>query len=142
MSKLKGLELIKVLVERSLKAKSFDVTSVGGMKFLSAGDGHCKAEFTVSEDQLNSAGTLHGGCSATIIDCISTYALMTKAGSPGVSVDLNVSFLRAALPGEVILVDAKTIKAGKTLAFLEVEMLKKEGGAIVARGQHTKFIGS
>ncbi|XP_015127221.1 acyl-coenzyme A thioesterase 13-like [Diachasma alloeum] len=142
MSTLKGLDLMKVLVERSLKAKSFDAACVKGMKFLSAGDGHCKAEFTVSDEHLNAAGTLHGGCSTTIIDCISTYALMTKGISPGVSVDLNVSFLKAAKAGEVITVDAKTIKSGRTLAFLEVEMLKKEGGAIIARGQHTKFIGS
>ncbi|XP_011315256.1 acyl-coenzyme A thioesterase 13 [Fopius arisanus] len=141
MSSSKGLELVKAIVERSLRLNSFDAACLKGMKFLSAGDGQCKAEFIVGDEHLNSAGTLHGGCSATIIDCISSYALMTKSGFPGVSVDLNVSFLKSAVPGEVITVDAKTVKAGRTLAFLEVEMFKK-GGAIVARGQHTKFIGS
>lgn len=41
----------------------------------------------------------------------------------------------------MISIDAKTIKAGKTLAFLEVEMTRKKDGAIIARGQQTKFIG-
>lgn len=49
-------------------------------------------------------------------------------------------YLKAAFPGDVIVVDAKTCKAGKTLAFLEVELTKKEGGDLIARGQHTKFI--
>lgn len=47
----------------------------------------------VSEEHLNLGGTLHGGFTSTLIDCISTYALMTKGnGVPGVSVDLNVSY--------------------------------------------------
>lgn len=49
--------------------------------------------------------------------------------------------MKAAFPGDNIFIDARTIRSGKTLAFLEVE-LKKEDGAIIARGQHTKFIAS
>ncbi|XP_046588395.1 acyl-coenzyme A thioesterase 13 isoform X1 [Neodiprion lecontei] len=108
---------------------------------VSAGDGKCRVEFPVEDGHLNGGGTLHGGFTATLVDCISTYALMTTGtGAPGVSVNINVSYLNAASPGEVIVVDAKTCKAGKRLAFLEVELSKKDGGRLVARGQHTKFI--
>lgn len=51
------------------------------------------------------------------------------------------SYLKGARAGEDIVVDAKTIKAGKTLAFLEVELKKKSTNDIIARGTHTKFIG-
>lgn len=63
------------------------------MKVLSAGDGNIKAEFTVTEEHTNSAGSLHGGCTATLIDSISSFALMTDKinNLPGVSVDLNIS---------------------------------------------------
>lgn len=63
------------------------------MRLLSAGDGKCKAQFTVAEEHLNLGGFLHGGFSSTIIDCVSTYALMTYKGDspPGVSVDLHVT---------------------------------------------------
>ena len=50
-------------------------------------------------------------------------------------------FLKTALPGDVISIDARTIKAGKRLAFLEVEITKKDDGVIIARGVHTKYIG-
>lgn len=50
-------------------------------------------------------------------------------------------FLKAAFPGDVVSIDARTIKAGRTLAFLEVELSKKDDGALIARGIHTKFIG-
>lgn len=39
----------------------------------------------------NKGGGLHGGCTATLIDCISTIGLMTsKNSSPGVSINLSV----------------------------------------------------
>lgn len=50
-------------------------------------------------------------------------------------------FLKAAFPGDVITIDARTIKAGKTLAFLECEIANKDTGVLIARGIHTKFIG-
>ena len=35
---------------------------------------------------------MHGGFTSTLIDCVSTYAVMTQGNnSPGVSVDLNVT---------------------------------------------------
>lgn len=46
----------------------------------------------VDEDHQNKGGTLHGGLSATLVDGISTLALMTHGrGVPGVSVDIHVS---------------------------------------------------
>lgn len=61
------------------------------MKIISAGDGKCTAEFTVEEEHENLGGTLHGGFTATLVDMISTYALMTsKREAPGVSVDMHI----------------------------------------------------
>lgn len=63
------------------------------VRLLSAGDGKCKAEFTVAEEHLNHGGFLHGGFTTTVIDCVTTYALMTHKidPAPGVSVDLHVT---------------------------------------------------
>lgn len=47
---------------------------------------------TVMEEHQNAGGTLHGGVTATLVDAISTWALMTTPREvPGVSVDLSVS---------------------------------------------------
>ena len=59
---------------------------------MTVADGKCKAELKVDEEHLNYGGTLHGGFTSTLVDCISTYALMShKVGVPGVSVDLHVT---------------------------------------------------
>lgn len=62
------------------------------VELISAGNGCCKCKLTVSEEHTNTGGTLHGGMTATMVDTISTMALLTtKPYSPGVSVDLSVS---------------------------------------------------
>lgn len=62
------------------------------VEVISAGNGHCKVQFTVSEEHLNVGGMLHGGFSTTLVDCVSTYAVMTQGtGAPGVSVDLHMT---------------------------------------------------
>lgn len=46
----------------------------------------------VEEEHTNRGGTLHGGLTATLVDVISTAALMyTERGAPGVSVDMNIT---------------------------------------------------
>lgn len=48
--------------------------------------------------------------------------------------------MKPAFPGELVTVDAKTIRAGRTLAYLAVDLTKNNGKDIIANGQHTKFI--
>lgn len=117
------------------------------LNFLSGGGGQCVAEMRVAEEHINMMGTLHGGCTASLVDVVSTVALMSQCQGltsmpvAGVSVDLNITYLKAAKLGEDILIDAKTLKAGQNLAFLSVDIRNKADGSLIATGKHTKFIG-
>ncbi|XP_046670639.1 acyl-coenzyme A thioesterase 13-like [Homalodisca vitripennis] len=128
----------KFMVDRNQFGRVLDK-----VKIISASDGRCTAELKVSEEHSNSQGTLHGGLSATIVDCVSTLALVThKRQAVGVSVDLHVTYLKGAAIGEDVIIEANTLRAGKTLAFLEVYIKKKGDGSLVAKGSHTKFVGN
>lgn len=48
--------------------------------------------------------------------------------------------MKAARLGDVVVVDAKTIRAGKTLAYLECELRHKKDGSVIAKGTQTKYI--
>ncbi|CAO1357020.1 unnamed protein product [Diamesa serratosioi] len=143
MSSKKSVELLKTIANFMTKTEGFDkclrtLTIVGG------GQGKCQAEFKVLPEHLNRGGGLHGGFSATIVDVVTTYALMTMhedMPKPGVSVNLSVSYLKGAKEGDDLYIEATTLKAGKTLAFLECEIKHKKDDSIVAKGAHTKFIG-
>lgn len=141
----------------------FQITITGG------GNGRCLAEFVVRPEHLNGGGGLHGGFTATVVDNFTTYALLTwKDCHPGVTVDLHVryfnlseiiskypksnflfeffqkinySYLGRASEGDTIVVDAQAIKAGKSMAFLDCVLRKKEDDTIIAKGTQTKFIG-
>lgn len=59
---------------------------------LSASPGKVVCEMRVEEEHTNRGGTLHGGLTATLVDVISTMAIMhSERGAPGVSVDMNIT---------------------------------------------------
>ena len=58
-----------------------------------ASPGKVVCELTVNENHLNRAGGIHGGFTAALVDQMSAMSLMTKEHLPGVSVDLNVSYV-------------------------------------------------
>lgn len=67
---------------------------------------------------------------------------MTKNDSvPGVSVDIHVSYLKAAKEGDIVVIEADTIKKGRNLAFLECVLKHKRDGSVIAKGSHTKYVG-
>ena len=62
------------------------------MHIIEAGGGRCICELKVGEEHQNRGGMLHGGMTATLVDVVSTAALMSNDNTgPGVSVDLTIS---------------------------------------------------
>lgn len=51
------------------------------------------------------------------------------------------SYLKGAKEGDEVTIDARTVRAGKRLAFLECELKHKKDGSIIAKASHTLFIG-
>lgn len=59
---------------------------------MAATPGKVVCEMRVEEEHTNRGGTLHGGLTATLVDVISTMAIMnSERGAPGVSVDMNIT---------------------------------------------------
>jgi len=50
--------------------------------------------------------------------------------------------MRAAKVGDEILIDARTEKLGKSLAFLSVTIKNKDDNKVIATGTHTKHMGN
>jgi len=73
---------------------------------------------------------------------VGTLAIMTadRDGRPGVSTDLNVSWLSPAPGGSTVLVEATVLKSGRTLAFVQVDVRREQDGVLVAQGRMTKFL--
>lgn len=64
------------------------------MNIIEAANGRCVCELKLAEEHQNRGGMMHGGMTSTLVDCVSTSALMTNDDTPpGVSVDLNISLV-------------------------------------------------
>ncbi|XP_015522508.1 putative esterase C31F10.02 [Neodiprion lecontei] len=138
----RGAEFLKLIAEYISKTKKFD-RNLKMLNYLSLENGQAKVKFTVTEDHINTEGHLHPGLTTTLIDVLSSHALLVHGdGFSGVSTNIHVSLSQRASVGDLILIEAKVSKLLEPLAFVEVELLRKNGMVeeVVARGQHTLFV--
>ncbi|NXV74047.1 ACO13 thioesterase, partial [Atlantisia rogersi] len=136
------LEGLKEAMKYMVESQGFDRV-LRKMKLLSATPGKVVCEMKVEEEHTNRGGTLHGGLTATLVDVVSTTALLyTERAVPGVSVDMNITYTSAAKIGEDILITAQILKQGRNIAFASVDLTNKATGKLIAQGRHTKYIGS
>ncbi|XP_077446409.1 acyl-coenzyme A thioesterase 13 [Stigmatopora argus] len=137
-----SLNAIKQMMRIMKDTPGFDRV-MGKVEVVSAAPGKVVCEMKVEKEHTNGYGTLHGGLTATLVDVISTMALMnTERGAPGVSVDMNITYMNAAKMGEDVLITAQVLKQGRTLAFSTVDLTSKASGKMIAQGRHTKHLGN
>lgn len=121
---------------------------ISQVEVISAGHGRVTAEVVLDKSHTNRGGFAHGGFLATLVDSISTLAVMSdtsKEGdgsipTPGVSIDLNVQFMSPGNVGSTLLIEAETLKKGQTMVYLTVNILDRNTRRLIARGSHIKFI--
>ncbi|CAF0854230.1 unnamed protein product [Adineta ricciae] len=136
------LRTLQDLITLGPKTEKFNRIFDGIRVVASRKPGHIQCELDIDEKHLNRNDTLHGGMLTSLTDSVSTLALETNERKPSksASVELSVSFLKAAKKGETLVIDAETVKLGRTLAFLSVEFRNKQNNELLATGKHTKFL--
>lgn len=117
-----------------------------GIELEDAEVGRVRLRLAMRED-LRTFGerrVLHGGAIATLIDSAAASATRTLRGEDEppwrglATTDMHVSYLAAVTGGEVTS-EARVLRAGGRVAFLEVEV-RDEDGDLVARGSATMQI--
>ena len=98
----------------------------------------------VEERHTNNDGSLHGGVIASLMDSAAGAALNNLfRDKPEVtgyaSIEMNLSFLRPVRAGDRITVEARVLKAGRTLAVAEVEVAAPSG-ELAAKGRLTYYV--
>ncbi|TNE35965.1 MAG: PaaI family thioesterase, partial [Alphaproteobacteria bacterium] len=102
---------------------------------------HGKAVFrgNPGEKHLNPLGTVHGGYAATLLDSALGCAIHTvlEPGERYTTVDLNVKYLRAMMPGMgPVTATAEVVHKGRKIATSEARLVG-EDGKIYATGNTT-----
>ncbi|KAG0127445.1 thioesterase family protein [Tuber indicum] len=118
--------------------------ALSSVKITSVSKGHVVASLHVEANHLNSKNTLHGTVTMCIIDWMGSMVIASHGRQKtGVSTDIHASFVGFAAEGEELVIEGKSEKIGRSLAFVSVLIEKvKEGGErqVVSKGSHTKYI--
>jgi len=135
------MKLMENKVWAAFKATNYyDSSLVNRMKVVEASYGKLKCELKVTEDLLNIQGSLHGGCTATIVDAVSSFCFLTMDDfKAGVSLDMSISYMKGAKSGEKLTIESNVLKGGGIIRFADVH-IKNEDGQMVASGKHSKFM--
>ena len=105
-----------------------------GMEFVSAAEGHALLRAVVAGKMMNVAGYANGALTFALADTACAYAL-NSAGARGVTLNANISYLKAAKAGMSLEATAQVIKLGSRVAHLEADV--HCGEDCIAKGTFT-----
>uniref|UniRef100_A0A6M2CNJ4 Putative paai thioester n=1 Tax=Rhipicephalus microplus TaxID=6941 RepID=A0A6M2CNJ4_RHIMP len=112
------------------------------VKMISCKDHVAEFELQLEKPHCNLSNTLHGGMATVLID-LYTCALLRTAYEKNVlfsTTELKARFLGAAKLGDTILMEARITRAGRTVAFAEMNILDKASRKILVQGAHTALV--
>jgi acyl-coenzyme A thioesterase 13 len=136
-------EVRRRVAERITRFEKEGFHATCGFRVVDWGDGRARVELDVTPSVQNPNAMLHGGAVAALIDHAGTCAILSadREGRPGVTTDLNVTYFAPGPGGATVIAEATVLKAGKTLAFVTVDVRRKADGVLCAQGRMTKFQG-
>lgn len=112
-----------------------------------------RCRLVLTENHLNSHGSIHGSVSATIVDFAGGMAIFAHDGrsETGLSADIHVTYISGARRGDEVEIEARVDRVGSALAFTTVRIWKivpghesengDEPGPLVITSTHTKYVG-
>jgi acyl-CoA thioesterase len=87
--------------------------------------GYCKLHFAIRQEMLNGHSIVHGGIVFSAADSAFAFACNSH-GRLSVALDVHISFIKAALEGEVLTVEAKEIQTGNKTSFYDVIVINEK----------------
>jgi uncharacterized protein (TIGR00369 family) len=114
-----GQELLDVDVEKGIARAAYDTTPVLSNRY----------------------GAIHGGMTAAIMDDIIALAagLTIQWGQITPTLEMKVNYIAQGKPGDRLIAEARTVRRGGTVIFLEAD-LKTETGKLIATASSTVMI--
>ncbi len=104
-----------------------------GFRYISVADGTAVVEADPGPEHTNGGGIVHGGFLSALLDTTTGWAVHANVepGTAAPHVQLSVQYVRAALPGEVLVCRGTALAVGRRIASAEAEIT--QNGRVVAR---------
>ena len=103
--------------------------------------GSVRVAYNTTETLANRYGAIHGGMTAAMLDDVISLAsgLTIEWGQITPTLEMKVSYIAQGKTGTRIQAEARTIRRGGTVIFLEAD-LKDESGKLIATASSTVMI--
>ena len=104
-------------------------------------NGTVRVAYNTTDALANRYGAIHGGMIAAMLDDVIALAsgLLIEWGQITPTLEMKVSYIAQAKPGARILAEARTLRRGGAVIFLEAD-LKDESGKLLATASSTVII--
>jgi acyl-CoA thioesterase len=100
-----------------------------GIELLEVSPGGAKVSMKVEEHHLNGLRTVHGGAIFTLADY--TFAVACNShGTVAVALNVNISFVKAGLPGMMLYADAKEVSRNHKIGTYDIRITDDSGDLI------------
>lgn len=111
-----------------------------GINLTEIGDDHASMDVAVDDRHRNYLGGVHGGLIAALIDTVCFFPRpLLPSGQAATTLDLNVSYVRAATVGERLSARSELLHMGRRTASLSVKVTDQQG-RLVAHGTATLLL--
>ena len=103
--------------------------------------GSVRVAYDTTPTLANRYGAIHGGMTAAMMDDVIALAagLTIEWGQITPTLEMKVSYLAQAKPGTRLVAEARTVRRGGTVIFLEAD-LKDDAGKLIATASSTVMI--
>lgn len=103
--------------------------------------GRARVAYNTTDQLANRYGAIHGGMTAAMLDDVISLAsgLTIEWGQITPTLEMKISYIAQGKPGTRILAEARTVRRGRTVMFLEAD-LKDQEGKLIATASSTVMI--
>jgi acyl-CoA thioesterase len=111
-----------------------------GVELEERRSGYGRMSLTTGPAHTDCSGAVHGGVITTMIDSAIAVALRELRGDHvrvQASIEMNVTFLQQAQPGDEIVVEGRISRLDPGVAFGEAEVRLRPSGDLLALGRVT-----
>src|SRR6266536_2878308 len=116
------------LAQKMQRGEAPPIGRLPGLVLKEIEPGRAVFEMEADERHHNPMGTLHGGVYCDLADAAMgyAYAATLTEGESFTTVELKINFLRAVRTA-TLTAEAKVVKAGSTLGYVECEVTDEQG---------------
>ncbi|AGL02682.1 PaaI family thioesterase [Desulfoscipio gibsoniae] len=128
---------INVNDDIALKIKNDPFPKHMGVEIIELSPGFARVSMKVQEHMTNILRITHGGVVFTLADVALGIASNAR-GSAAVAVNVNINFIRASRPGDVLIATAEEVHLGRRTANYRIT-IEDDDGKVVAMAQGLVF---